>query len=114
MSTEEKFEKFIENSNQPGHYVLRLYIAGISPRSLKAIENLKKLCSKYDFEYDLEIIDIYQNPIIAKNGQILAAPTLIKELPLPLRKFIGDMSDTNKLVMGLDLKSKKAKNESSE
>jgi circadian clock protein KaiB len=87
-------------------YVLHLYIAGLSPRSQKAIKNIKKLCEKYlSGQYELAIHDIYQNPILAKNGQILAAPTLIKELPLPLRRFVGDLSNTERLLVGLDLRS---------
>ena len=88
-------------------YVLNLYVAGLSLRSQKAIENIRKICNEYlPGRCKLAIRDIYQNPIIARNGQILAAPTLIKALPLPLRKFVGDMSDTNKLLVGLDLQSK--------
>lgn len=91
----------------PKKYILNLYVAGLSPRSQKAIENIRKICNEYlPGRCKLAIWDIYQNPIIAKNGQILAAPTLIKELPLPLRKFVGDMSDTSKLLVGLDLRSK--------
>ena len=86
-------------------YVLHLYVAGLSPRSQKAIKNIRKICDEHlPGQYQLTIKDIYQNPILAKNGQILAAPTLIKELPLPLRRFVGDMSDTNKLLVGLDLR----------
>jgi len=86
-------------------YVLHLYVAGLSPRSQKAIENIRKICKEYlPGQCELTVLDIYQNPIIAKNGQILAAPTLIKELPLPLRRFVGDMSDTNTLLVGLDLR----------
>ena len=89
----------------PKTYILNLYVAGLSPRSQKAIENIRKICDEYlPGRCKLAIWDIYQNPIIAKNGQILAAPTLIKELPLPLRRFVGDMSDTNKLLVGLDLR----------
>lgn len=86
-------------------FVLRLYVTGFTPRSQKAIENIKKLCGEYmgDEEYELSICDIYQEPLAARNGQVVAAPTLIKELPPPLRKFIGDMSDTDKLIAGLEL-----------
>ena len=85
-------------------YVLRLFVAGLTPKSQKAIANIKKLCREYlEGRYDLEIIDIYQNPIFAKDGQIIAAPTLIKKFPEPLRRFIGDMSNTGKLLLGLDL-----------
>jgi circadian clock protein KaiB len=85
-------------------YILHLYIAGLSPRSQKAIDNTKKICEKYlKGDYELVIQDIYQNPIIAVNNQILAIPTLIKELPHPLRKFVGDMSNLKKLLVGLDI-----------
>jgi len=104
---EEESKKANEGNSEP--FALRLFVAGILPKSLKAIENLKKLCDEYKINYKLEIIDIYQNPIIARDGQILAAPTLVKELPLPVRKFIGDMSDKNKLIVGLELQSKTAK-----
>jgi len=106
MSIEEILEEKA-SSNQKEHYVLRLFVAGIRPKSLKAIANLKNLLSDYEVDFELEVIDIYQNPIIAKNGQIIAAPTMIKQLPLPVRKFIGDMSDKSKLILGLDLKLKK-------
>ncbi len=87
-------------------YVLRLFVAGISTSSRKAIENMRKLCDRYlQGRYKLEIIDIYQNPVIARDGQIIATPTLIKELPEPIRRFVGDMSDTRKLLLGLDLVS---------
>ncbi|MBF0384351.1 MAG: circadian clock KaiB family protein [Candidatus Omnitrophica bacterium] len=88
-------------------YVLHLYVAGLSPRSQKAIENIKKVCDEYlKGRYELAIQDIYQNPILAKNGQILGAPTLIKEFPLPLRRFVGDMSNIERLLVGLNLRSK--------
>lgn len=105
MSIEEILEESAKSGGQNGHYVLRLFVAGITPKSMKAIQNVKKLIADYEMNCDLEIIDIYQNPIIAKDGKIIAAPTLVKEIPLPVRKFIGDMSDVNKLIVGLDLKS---------
>jgi circadian clock protein KaiB len=88
-----------------GKYLLKLYITGMTPRSTRAILNIKKICDEYlSGRYELEVIDIYQNPILAKGEQIIAAPTLIKKLPLPLRKFIGDMSDTERILVGLDLR----------
>jgi circadian clock protein KaiB len=88
-------------------YILHLYIAGLSPRSQKAIDNIKKICEKYlKGRYELVIQDIYQSPIIAVDNQILAIPTLVKELPLPLRKFVGDMSNLKKILVGLDIQSK--------
>lgn len=89
-------------------YVLRLYVAGISPRSVRAINNIKQICDEHlRGRYELEVIDIYQQPVLAKGEQIIAAPTLIRELPQPLRKFIGDMSNTEKILVGLDLRPRK-------
>lgn len=88
-------------------YVLRLYVTGMTPKSTKAVVNVRELCEKYlAGRFELEVIDIYQQPKLAKGEQIIATPTLIKKLPLPLRKLIGDMSDTEKFLVGIDLKSK--------
>ena len=90
---------------ETGHYVLRLYVAGLNRKSLRAIENLKKICEEnLEGRYELEVIDIYQQPVLAQGDQIIAAPTLIKQLPLPLRRFIGDLSQTEKILVGLDLR----------
>lgn len=87
-------------------YILRLYITGQTPRSVKSVENLRGLCEKYlKGRFDLEVIDIYQQPALAAEGQIIAAPTLIKTKPLPLRRLVGDFSDQNRVVLGLDLKT---------
>ena len=100
------FELALEESGN-SDYVLRLYVSGMTPNSIRAIENIRKICSEHlEGRYQLEIIDIYQQPIFAKEGQIVAAPTLVKELPPPLRKFIGDMSQTEKILLGLDLRKK--------
>ena len=73
-----------------------------------AIRNIKKICDEHlRGRYDLEVIDVYQNPVLAKGEQIIAAPTLIKKLPLPLRRFIGDLSDSERILLGLDLRPKK-------
>jgi circadian clock protein KaiB len=88
-------------------YVLRLYVAGTTPKSIRAIENIKSICEEFlKGRYDLEVVDIYQQPMLAKGDQIIAVPTLIKKLPLPLRKFIGDMSATERILVGLDLRPK--------
>lgn len=85
-------------------YRLQLYVTGSSPRSLKAISNLKKVCEEHlPGDYHLEVIDIYKNPTVARDEQIVAAPTLIKRLPAPLRRFVGDLSNTQKLLAGLDI-----------
>jgi len=104
-----EFEKKIKASLKK-KYVLRLYIAGLTPKSTRAIINIEKICKEYlEGRYELEIIDIYQQPVLAKGEQIIAAPTLLKKLPLPLRKFIGDMSNTEKILVGLDLRPKPGK-----
>ena len=86
-------------------YVLKLYITGMTPRSREALRNLRKVChERLGNNYDLEVIDIYQQPTLAKGDQIIAVPTLIKKLPLPLRRLIGDLSREDRIVLGLDLK----------
>jgi len=95
-----RFEDAIARQEQQRYY-LRLYLAGTTPRSLESLENLKALCENYlQGRYELEVIDIYQTPL---KDDILAVPTLIKQLPLPIRRIIGDLSDTEKVLMGLDL-----------
>ena len=89
-------------------YLLRLYVTGISPQSVNAINNLREICEEnLKGRYDLEIVDLYKNPSLAAGEQIIAAPTLIKKLPLPLRRIIGDMSNTDRVLVGLDLKKNK-------
>ena len=88
-------------------YVLRLYVTGASSPSRRAILNLQALCKEHlDGKYRLEVIDLHQKPALAKDEQIVAAPTLIKQLPLPLRRIIGDLSDRESVLVGLDLKRK--------
>lgn len=90
-------------------YVLKLYVTGITPQSANAIANLKKICEEHlKGRYSLEVIDLYKNPALAKGEQIIAAPTLIKKLPLPLRRVIGDMSNTERVLVGLDIKEIKS------
>ena len=85
-------------------YVLRLFITGASPNSIKAVNNVKVICDKYlKDNYVLEIIDVYQQPLVAKNEQIVALPLLLKSHPFPVRRLIGSMSDTDKVLKGLDL-----------
>jgi len=89
-------------------YLLRLYITGMTARSQLAIENIKKICEEYlKGRYDLEIIDIYEKPTLAEGEQIIAAPTLIKKLPLPLRRLVGDLTNNERILLGLDLRPKK-------
>jgi circadian clock protein KaiB len=85
-------------------HVLRLYVTGSTPRSTRAIENIRRLLeSQLPDRYDLEVVDVYQHPEAAAEHQILAAPTLVKLLPEPVRRIIGDLSDTDRVLRGLDL-----------
>ncbi|MGB9927419.1 MAG: circadian clock KaiB family protein [Methanosarcina sp.] len=103
------FEEALEKAEN-GKYILHLYVAGMSPKSIQAIDNIKRICEEYlPGRYQLEVIDVYQYPIFAKDGQIVAAPTLIKELPPPLRKLMGSMADTERVLIGMDLKCKSIK-----
>jgi circadian clock protein KaiB len=88
-------------------YILRLYVTGMTEKSSLAIQNIRQICEdRLEGHYNLEVIDIYQQPALARGDQIIAAPTLVKKLPLPLRRFIGDLSDREKVLLGLDLQSK--------
>ena len=85
-------------------YVLRLYVTGSTPRSTRAIENMRRICEDHlEGRYDLEVIDIYQNPTASIEQQIIAAPTLVKLLPSPLRRIIGDLSNQERVLAGLDI-----------
>ena len=85
-------------------FKLRLYVAGATPRSIRAIEDAQKLCSKHlGDRFTLEVIDIYQRPALARDEQIVAVPTLVRRLPEPLRKLVGDLSDSERVLIGLDL-----------
>lgn len=97
------FEKALEEEKHR-RYVLRLYIAGNSVRSAMAIENIREICeTKLKGRYSLEVVDIYQQPELARSEQVLAAPTLIKSLPLPLRRIIGDLSSSERVLVSLNL-----------
>ena len=88
-------------------YVLQLYVTGMTPRSTQAIANAKKICETHlQGQYDLSVIDVYQQPRLAKDAQIVAVPTLVKKLPMPLRRIIGDLSDQDQVLLGLNLKPK--------
>ncbi|HMA61233.1 MAG TPA: circadian clock protein KaiB [bacterium] len=101
--SQKEYEEMIENSKQE-EYILKLYVSGMTPKSRKAVSNVKEICETHlKGSYTLKVIDLYQNPKLAKGEQIVAMPTLIKKLPPPLRKIIGDMSDKDKLLVGLDL-----------
>ena len=104
-STEE-FEKAAAKRNR-AKFVLRLYVTGMTPKSTRAIANVQKICKEHlAGRYELKVIDIYQQLKLAQGEQIIATPTLIKKLPLPLRRLIGDMSDTERFLVSIDLKPK--------
>jgi len=105
-NTTEQFERALLNPTAE-NYVLRLYVVGMTPRSTRAIENIRNICEEHlKGRYELEIVDIYEHPSLAKGEQIIAAPTLIKKLPVPLRRMVGDLSNKERVLLGLDLRPK--------
>ena len=93
-------------SREPEIFELRLYVAGQTPKSLRAFANLKKLCEEHlQGRYRIEVIDLIKNPTLAREDAILAIPTVVRKLPLPMRKIIGDLSDTDRVLVGLQLRS---------
>src|SRR5512140_3303928 len=89
---------------KPDTYVLRLYVAGQTPKSITALANLKKICEEHlAGRYQIQVVDLLENPQLARGDQILAIPTLVRKLPLPVRKIIGDLSNTERVLIGLDL-----------
>ncbi len=105
VSATERFEEALNRkATRRAEYILILYVTGSTPRSLKAISNLKRFCEEhFPDDYELEIIDIYKNPEAVRAENIIAAPTLIKKLPAPLRRFVGDLSNRQKLLVGMGL-----------
>jgi circadian clock protein KaiB len=100
--------KETRGDKKEGIYELRLYVTGQTPNSTRAIANLKTICETHlKGRYELTVVDIYQQPALAKGAQIIATPTLIKKLPPPLRRIIGDLSNTERVLYGLDLRPKK-------
>ena len=94
---------------RPSHYVLRLYVTGATARSVHAIQNIKRVCDEYlAGRYELEVVDLYKNLPLARKDDVIAAPTLIKREPLPLRRLIGDMSDEMRVLAGLGIRPEKA------
>ena len=102
------FDAAFADGPRDERYGLRLFVSGSTPRSIRAIQNIKTLCEQQLFgRYDLEVIDLYQHPELAKPEQIVVTPTLVKRLPLPLRKIIGDLSDHERVLVGLDIVARK-------
>jgi len=96
------FEDALAAHADAWHYSLRLFVSGTTPRSARAIQNIREICEqRLNGRYDLEVIDIYQHPEQAKPDQIVVTPTLLKKLPLPFRKIIGDLSDQERVLVGL-------------
>ncbi|HUF19219.1 MAG TPA: circadian clock KaiB family protein [Burkholderiales bacterium] len=90
----------------PARYILKLYVAGQSPKSVNAIANIKRICEEnLKGRYELDVIDLYQQPQLAQGEQIIALPTLTRRLPAPLRRIIGDMSNTERVLVGLDIRT---------
>jgi circadian clock protein KaiB len=103
----EKLQQKSRTRARQAKYLLRLYISGSTLKSERAVENLRRVCEEHlKGRYDLEVIDIYRQAHLARNEQIVAVPTLIKRLPVPLQRLVGDMSDLNKVLFGLDLKTR--------
>jgi circadian clock protein KaiB len=105
-----KSSKLTEKPVQPeaDKWILRLYIAGQTSKSITAFENLKKICEeRLKNRYTIEVIDLILNPQLSREHQILAVPTLVRKLPVPVRKIIGDLSNTERVLVGLDLKQDK-------
>jgi circadian clock protein KaiB len=102
MGNKQKYESSLKEK-----IILRLYITGMSENSIRAIQNITQLCEQYlTGRFDLEIIDIYKNPSVAEEQKIVFSPSLIRQLPLPKKTFIGDLSDTKKVILGLGISFK--------
>jgi circadian clock protein KaiB len=98
-------ERLLERARDEARYVLRLYVIGMTPRSLQAVANLRAICEEHlAGRYDLEVIDIREHPGLLRDDQVFAAPTLVKRLPLPLRRIVGDLADLDRVLVGLDLR----------
>ncbi len=105
MATQTKTKSTAAKPRGRKEWELRLYVAGQTPKSLAALENLKKICEEHlKGRYHIEVMDLLEHPQLAKGDQIIALPTLVRRLPPPLRKIIGDLSDTERVLIGLDLR----------
>lgn len=107
MSTKTAKRSESITKERPGKvWKLRLYVAGQTPKSLAAFSNLKKICENHlKGQYSIEVIDLVERPLLSRGDQIVAIPTLVRKLPVPVRKIIGDLSDTERVLVGLDLRS---------
>jgi circadian clock protein KaiB len=107
MSTRAAKQSESNSNGRPGKvWELRLYVAGQTPKSLVAFSNLKKICEEHlKGQYRIEVIDLLERPLLSRGDQIVAIPTLVRKLPVPVRKIIGDLSDTERVLVGLDLRA---------
>jgi circadian clock protein KaiB len=106
MTTAGEQQSAAAEAGQQATYRLRLYVAGSTPQSQRAIANIKQICQSHlAGRFDLEVIDIYQQPQLTAEAQIVAVPTLIRQLPLPLRRFVGDLTNMERVLVGLDVQS---------
>ena len=106
MNSASEFEKLLKGVPGGEHYSLQLFITGTTERSTQAVTNIRTLCEEYlQGHYELEVVDIYQQPGRAADDQIIAAPTLVKSLPSPPKRLIGDLSNRDRVIVGLNLKS---------
>jgi len=104
LDSSSKFERLLKNASAIQHYTLRLYITGTTARSAQAVANIRALCEEFLHDrYDLEVVDLYQQPGQAADQQIIAAPTLVKERPIPTTRLVGDMSDRERVIVTLNL-----------
>jgi circadian clock protein KaiB len=93
----------------PAKYELRLYVAGQTPKAVRAFDNLRKICEEHlAGQYSIDVIDLVENPALGRGDQILALPTLVRKLPTPIKKIIGDLSNTERVLVGLDLRPRRA------
>jgi circadian clock protein KaiB len=107
LDSSARFERLLQRASGIEHFSLRLYITGTSVRSNRAVSAIRALCEELlRGKYDLEVVDIYQQPVKAMDAQIVAAPTLVKMLPKPLKRFVGNLSDRKKVMSGLNLTEK--------
>lgn len=104
LSQTAAFEKILRQTDDRTHYILKLYITGTTPRSGEAIANIRSLCEEHlSGRYDLEVVDIYQQPAMAAGEQIIAAPTLVKEFPIPTKRMVGDLGNRDRVLVGLQI-----------
>lgn len=102
---EQPIDEELPVPGEPAYYDLRLYVAGQSPRSVRAVDNLRRVCDEHlAGRYRVEVIDLLVNPALARGDEIIAVPTLVRKLPAPIRKIIGDLSDTDRVLVGLQVR----------